>query len=154
MFVLTYWTLVYRRPNGRPVNIPMLFVAIIMFVLATMVGGNLYESIVNLGHWNSLLRSLIQQLAVNFTRIIRGFIINEGQTGDYYNKLAEFTQIFGSALYIVQTFVGDAVAVRIFLFIADKISNGGTLDISMLHRMEPQAGIYRIPVHDIPWQSR
>lgn len=40
MFVLTYWTLVYRRPSGRPMNFPMLFVAILMFVLATMVGRN------------------------------------------------------------------------------------------------------------------
>jgi len=92
MFVLTYWTLVYRRPNGRPMNFPMLFVAILMFVLATM------------------------QLAVNFTRIIRGFVIHEGHTEDYYNVLAEFTQIFGSALYIVQTFVGDAVALyRVYI---------------------------------------
>jgi hypothetical protein len=55
----------------------------------------------------------MQQLAINFTRIIRGFIINEGRTGEYFNVLAEFTQIFGSAAYIVQTFVGDAVAVSI-----------------------------------------
>jgi len=87
MFVLTYWTLVYRRPNGRPLNVSMLLVAILMFVLATM------------------------QLAVNFTRIIRGFVVNEGHTGEYYNQLAEFTQIFGSTLYILQTFVGDAVAI-------------------------------------------
>ncbi|KAF5353948.1 hypothetical protein D9756_007177 [Leucocoprinus leucothites] len=50
-------------------------------------------------------------VAINFTRIIRGFIVNEGHTGDYYNVLAEFTQIFGSAMYIVQTFVGDGVAI-------------------------------------------
>ncbi|KAF9447819.1 hypothetical protein P691DRAFT_775845 [Macrolepiota fuliginosa MF-IS2] len=87
MFTLTYWSLVYRRPNGRPLNVPMLAVAILMFVLATM------------------------QLAINFTRIIRGFIVHEGHTEDYYNVLAEFTQIFGSAMYIVQTFVGDGVAI-------------------------------------------
>ncbi|EKM77656.1 hypothetical protein AGABI1DRAFT_115203 [Agaricus bisporus var. burnettii JB137-S8] len=87
MFVLTYWTLVYRRPHGRPLNKPMLLAAIVMFVLATT------------------------QLAINFTRIIRGFIINEGRTEEYYNVLAEFTQIFGSTVYILQTFVGDAVAI-------------------------------------------
>ena len=37
MFVLTYWTLVYRRPHGHPLNKPMLLAAIVMFVLATMV---------------------------------------------------------------------------------------------------------------------
>ncbi|KXN85650.1 hypothetical protein AN958_10987, partial [Leucoagaricus sp. SymC.cos] len=87
LFILTYWTLVYRRPNGQPINAPMLFAAILMFVLATM------------------------QLGTNFTRVIRGFVIHEGNTGAYYNVLAEFTQIFGSALYIVQTFVGDGVAI-------------------------------------------
>lgn len=50
MFVLTYWTLVYRRPNGRPMNFPMLFVAILMFVLATMVGKFLTNSL--LDNWN------------------------------------------------------------------------------------------------------
>jgi len=37
MFVLTYWTLVYHRPHGRPLNKPMLLAAIVMFVLATTV---------------------------------------------------------------------------------------------------------------------
>ncbi|KAJ3576013.1 hypothetical protein NP233_g705 [Leucocoprinus birnbaumii] len=87
MFLLTYWTLVYRRPLGRPINWPMLLVSILMFMLATM------------------------QLAVNFTRIVRGFVMNAGHTGEYFNELAEFTQVFGSALYIVQTFLGDGVAI-------------------------------------------
>lgn len=65
----------------------MLAVSILMFVLATM------------------------QVAINFTRIIRGFIVHEGHTEEYYNVLAEFTQIFGSTMYIVQTFVGDGVAI-------------------------------------------
>ncbi|KNZ77363.1 hypothetical protein J132_05791 [Termitomyces sp. J132] len=65
----------------------MLAVSILMFVLATM------------------------QLGINFTRIIRGFVVNEGHTEAYYNVLDEFTQIFGSAMYIVQTFVGDGVAI-------------------------------------------
>ncbi|KXN82179.1 hypothetical protein AN958_02988 [Leucoagaricus sp. SymC.cos] len=67
----------------------MLFTAILMFLLATM------------------------QLGVNFTRVIRGFIINEGHTEDYYNQLAESTNVFSAALYIVQTFVGDGIAVRV-----------------------------------------
>jgi len=37
MFVLTYWTLVYRRPQGYPLNKPLLLAAIVMFVIATMV---------------------------------------------------------------------------------------------------------------------
>ncbi|EKM76190.1 hypothetical protein AGABI1DRAFT_115946, partial [Agaricus bisporus var. burnettii JB137-S8] len=87
MFVLTYWTLVYRRTRGQPLNKPMFIAAIVMFVLATT------------------------QLAINFTRIVRGFVVHQGHTEEYYNVLAEFTQIFGSTLYILQTFVGDAVAI-------------------------------------------
>jgi len=87
MFVLTYWTLVHRRPRGRPLNKSMLGVAILMFVLATT------------------------QLAVNFARVIKGFIIFGDNTEVFYNQLAEFTQVFGSTMYIVQTFVGDGVAI-------------------------------------------
>lgn len=37
MFVITYWILVYNLPFNRPLNKSMLGVAILMFVLATMV---------------------------------------------------------------------------------------------------------------------
>ncbi|KXN83937.1 hypothetical protein AN958_00800 [Leucoagaricus sp. SymC.cos] len=89
MFILTCWTLIYGRPQGRSLNAPMLFIAIFMFVLATV------------------------QLGVYFTEVIQGFIFHEGHTEEYYKPLASFMNVFGSALYVVQTFVGDGVAVRV-----------------------------------------
>ncbi|KXN85647.1 hypothetical protein AN958_10984, partial [Leucoagaricus sp. SymC.cos] len=87
MFVITYWTLVYNRPLGRPLNKSMLAVAILMFILATM------------------------QLGVNFTRVIRGLILYKDSTTEYWDLISERTQLYGSAMYICQSFIGDAVAV-------------------------------------------
>jgi len=61
MFVLTYWTLVHRRPRGRPLNKSMLGVAILMFVLATTVrGSSLHVCCVfaESSIWSSVLRLL------------------------------------------------------------------------------------------------
>ena len=51
---------------------------------------------------------------MNYTRIIKAFIIfaNEpGGPGAFFNQLSEFTQIFGSTIYVAQTLVGDSVVV-------------------------------------------
>ncbi|KAJ7360996.1 hypothetical protein DFH08DRAFT_951622 [Mycena albidolilacea] len=88
VFILTCWVLLYKRPKHEPVNKPMLGFSIVMFVLATM------------------------HIGVNYTRILRAFIIYKDEPGGtpaYFNKLSEFTQIFGSAIYVAQTLVGDSV---------------------------------------------
>ncbi|THU89262.1 hypothetical protein K435DRAFT_781700 [Dendrothele bispora CBS 962.96] len=51
-------------------------------------------------------------IGVNYTRIIRAFITFRDAPGGppaYFNQLSEFTQIFGSAIYVTQTLVGDSV---------------------------------------------
>ncbi|THU89263.1 hypothetical protein K435DRAFT_678344, partial [Dendrothele bispora CBS 962.96] len=88
VFGLTVWILAFKRLQKESINKPMLFIAIIMFVLATM------------------------HIGVNYTRIIRAFITFKDEPGDppaYFNQLSEFTQIFGSAIYVAQTLVGDSV---------------------------------------------
>ncbi|KAJ7838724.1 hypothetical protein B0H14DRAFT_2361492, partial [Mycena olivaceomarginata] len=88
VFILTCWVLLYKRPKHEPVNKPMLGFSVVMFVLATM------------------------HIGVNYTRILRAFIIYKDEPGGppaYFNKLSEFTQIFGSAIYVAQTLVGDSV---------------------------------------------
>jgi len=50
-------------------------------------------------------------LGVNFTRIIEAFINHKNDKGGpaaYFNHLSNFTNLFGSALYLVQTIIGDA----------------------------------------------
>lgn len=57
---------------------------------------------------------MAQHIAVNYTRIIRAFITSRNAPGGpaaYFNQLSEFTQIFGSTLYVAQTLIGDAVVV-------------------------------------------
>ncbi|KAJ6576705.1 hypothetical protein DFH09DRAFT_366223 [Mycena vulgaris] len=88
VFILTCWVLLYKRPKHEPVNKPMLGFSIVMFVLATM------------------------HIGVNYTRILRAFIIYKDEPGGtpaYFNMLSEFTQVFGSAIYVAQTLVGDSV---------------------------------------------
>ncbi|KLO11938.1 hypothetical protein SCHPADRAFT_447293 [Schizopora paradoxa] len=54
-----------------------------------------------------------KHIGVNFTRIIKAFIIFKNEPGGpaaFFNELSEFTQIFGSTIYIGQTLIGDGVA--------------------------------------------
>ncbi|PFH47759.1 hypothetical protein AMATHDRAFT_125871, partial [Amanita thiersii Skay4041] len=88
LFAMTYWVLVHRRPRGRPIHKTMLGISITMFILATM------------------------HIAVNYTRILKAFIQHRDAPGgpaSFFNQLSEFTQIFGSTIYVAQTLVGDAV---------------------------------------------
>ncbi|KAJ3748814.1 hypothetical protein DFH05DRAFT_1456767 [Lentinula detonsa] len=88
VFVLTIWILVWRRPAGQDINKLMLWISIVMFILATM------------------------HICVNYTRIFMAFITYrnaEGGPAAFFNILSNFTQIFGSAIYVTQTLVGDSV---------------------------------------------
>ncbi|KAJ7668658.1 hypothetical protein DFH06DRAFT_1182191 [Mycena polygramma] len=88
VFILTCYVLLYKRPKHDPVNKPMLGWSIVMFVLATM------------------------HIGVNYTRILRAFIVYRDEPGGpaaYFDLLSEFTQEFGSAIYVAQTLVGDSV---------------------------------------------
>ncbi|KAF5374215.1 hypothetical protein D9758_004668 [Tetrapyrgos nigripes] len=88
VFGLTVWILAFKGGKRKGVNQTMLAISIVMFTLATM------------------------HIGVNYTRIIRAFIDFKDQPGGppaYFNQLSEFTQIFGSAIYVAQTLVGDSV---------------------------------------------
>ena len=59
----------------------------------------------------------MQHIAINFTRIIKAFITFRDAPGGpaaFFHQLSEFTQIFGSAVYVAQTLIGDSVVVRRF----------------------------------------
>jgi len=88
LFAITAWVLTRGRPKGQPVQKTMLGISITMFTLATM------------------------HIAVNYTRIFRAFIIYRDAPGGpaaYFNELSEFTQLFGTTIYVAQTLVGDGV---------------------------------------------
>ncbi|KAF9451549.1 hypothetical protein P691DRAFT_662941 [Macrolepiota fuliginosa MF-IS2] len=89
MFLLSYWSLVHRRPPGRRLNKGMLGVSVTMFVLATI------------------------HVTINFIRILLAFIQYGGSTHSYWNRLSEPTHVFGSTVYTAQTIVGDGVAARL-----------------------------------------
>ena len=87
----------------------MIGISLVMFVLATMVSYSIHSS----SHLISL-SLFIQHIGVNFTRIIKAFIIYRNELGGpaaFFNELSEFTQIFGSTIYVAQTLVGDGVVV-------------------------------------------
>ncbi|PFH47786.1 hypothetical protein AMATHDRAFT_122242, partial [Amanita thiersii Skay4041] len=88
LFALTCWVLIYHRTKDQPIRKTMLGISLLMFVLATM------------------------HIGVNFTRIIKAFVVFKDEPGGpaaFFNQLSEFTQLFGSTIYITQTIVGDAV---------------------------------------------
>lgn len=64
--------------------------------------------------FEGMLQFSLQHIGVNYTRIIKAFIIYRSEPGGpaaFFNELSEFTQIFGSTLYIAQTIIGDSVVV-------------------------------------------
>ncbi|KAJ3841632.1 hypothetical protein EV361DRAFT_622033 [Lentinula raphanica] len=88
VFALTIWILVWRHPEGQSINKLMLWTSIVMFTLATM------------------------HIGVNYARIFLAFITYrnaEGGPAAFFNILSNFTQVFGSAIYVAQTLVGDSV---------------------------------------------
>jgi len=85
-------------------------------------------------------------LGVNFTRIIEAFIKHKDDQGGpaaYFNRLSNFTNLFGSALYLAQTIIGDAfllcrstivwgldwriIALPFLLFLCNVVSSIGIL---------------------------
>ena len=107
------WVLLARRAPNEPVKKTMVWISVVMFVLATMV------RIPHHPHLPPIDRCAyraLQHIGVNYTRVIRAFIKFRNEPGGpaaYFNELSEFTQIFGSTIYIAQTIVGDSVVVRI-----------------------------------------
>lgn len=54
-------------------------------------------------------------MATNFSRIILAFIIHADAPGGpavFFNEMSNFTQMFGSTLYVAQTLLGYAMVVR------------------------------------------
>ncbi|KAI0673939.1 hypothetical protein C8Q78DRAFT_661406 [Trametes maxima] len=89
VFILTMWVLFRkRRDTRRPTHDPMVYISLVMFAMATT------------------------HIGINYTRIIRAFVTFRGSAGGpaaYFNQLSEFTQIFGSTVYVAQTLIGDSV---------------------------------------------
>ncbi|KAF8325935.1 hypothetical protein F5887DRAFT_1199493 [Amanita rubescens] len=92
LFVIT--TALFLGGSGRSVLLAarrrMFLVSILLFVIATT------------------------HISVNFTRIIKAFIIYPNAPGGpsaFFNRLSEFTQMFGSTLYVAQTLLGDALVI-------------------------------------------
>ncbi|KAE9411407.1 hypothetical protein BT96DRAFT_961316 [Gymnopus androsaceus JB14] len=88
VFGLTIWILVWRRPAGQKINKLMFWISMIMFIFATM------------------------HIGVNYSRVFLAFITfrnAEGGPAAFFNILSNFTQIFGSTIYVAQTLVGDSV---------------------------------------------
>ncbi|KAI9059657.1 hypothetical protein FKP32DRAFT_1679718 [Trametes sanguinea] len=89
VFVLTIWVLLYKRSAAKaPMADPMLWISMIMFVMATV------------------------HIGINYTRIIKAFVTFRDAPGGpaaFFNQLSEFTQVFGSTVYVMQTIIGDTV---------------------------------------------
>ncbi|TBU32555.1 hypothetical protein BD311DRAFT_654485 [Dichomitus squalens] len=88
VFILTVWVLLSKRQHQSPTRDPMLWITIVMFLMATL------------------------HIGINYTRIIKAFIIHRNAPGGpaaFFNQLSEFTQIFGSTVYVAQTLIGDTV---------------------------------------------
>ncbi|KAI0352622.1 hypothetical protein OH77DRAFT_770519 [Trametes cingulata] len=88
LFVNTATALLWKRPAGQPLRSDMLGVLVLMFGIATI------------------------HVATNFSRIILAFIVHADAPGGpaaFFNELSNFTQMFGSTLYVMQTLLGDAM---------------------------------------------
>ncbi|EIN09220.1 hypothetical protein PUNSTDRAFT_44620 [Punctularia strigosozonata HHB-11173 SS5] len=105
VFILTCWVLLHRRRPDQPRNKKSLSIVIVMFTLATM------------------------HICVNYTRIIQAFIIHRDALGGpaaFFNELSQFTQLFGTTIYVAQTLVGDAIVGLVFSMIIVRIGLGIT----------------------------
>jgi len=94
--------LVFRRSRVGAIGgtrRSMLLVTLFMFTIATM------------------------HIGVNFARIIKAFILFRDEPGGpaaFFNRLSEFTQMFGSTLYVAQTLLGDAIMLMRCYYVWDR----------------------------------
>ena len=94
---------------------------------------------------------------MNYTRIIKAFIIFRDEPGGpaaFFNQLSEFTQIFGSTIYIAQTIVGDSVVVShdcASLFFSHLDLRPLTA-VQVLYRLAEAMGSHRLPILAAPRQ--
>ncbi|EPT04836.1 hypothetical protein FOMPIDRAFT_1045518 [Fomitopsis schrenkii] len=91
LFFATTKALLWNQTSGtlNPLRRNMLFVSFLMFGIATT------------------------HVATNFSRIILAFIIHADAPGGpaaFFDEMSNFTQMFGSTLYVAQTLIGDAMA--------------------------------------------
>ncbi|KAA1466498.1 hypothetical protein DENSPDRAFT_767502 [Dentipellis sp. KUC8613] len=96
MYGVTLWVLLFRRSTHR-INRPMVAVATILFVLSTMVSTRAVH-IMN-----------------DVARIIKGLIDNRdyepGGPAVWFSNPSDFTFVFKSGIYVLQTATGDAVVI-------------------------------------------
>ncbi|OSD05841.1 hypothetical protein PYCCODRAFT_1443198 [Trametes coccinea BRFM310] len=88
LFFTTTDALLRRREGCGTLRHDMVFVSLLMFVVATM------------------------HVATNFSRIILAFVVHADAPGGpaaFFNELSNFTQMFGSTLYVIQTLLGDGM---------------------------------------------
>jgi len=95
LFTATTYTLLWGSKARKSIRSNMLIISFAIFVIATM------------------------HMATNFSRIVLAFIIHADAPGgptSFFNELSNFTQMFGSTLYVMQTLLGDALVLyRCFL---------------------------------------
>jgi len=113
LFIITVYVLRKRARESanKGLSRVMMGTAVAMYVLATMVTSsfNHIEPFILIA-----FLSQHQHVGVNFSRIIKAFIIysdEPGGPGAYFNQLSNFTNIFGSAIYMAQTILGDGFVV-------------------------------------------
>ncbi|KAJ3002432.1 hypothetical protein NUW54_g5851 [Trametes sanguinea] len=61
---------------------------------------------------DALLQRPTMHVATNFSRIILAFVVHADSPGGpaaFFNELSNFTQMFGSTLYVLQTLLGDGM---------------------------------------------
>ncbi|KAJ8507793.1 hypothetical protein ONZ45_g9872 [Pleurotus djamor] len=130
LFIITHWVLAYKRPRGQPVNWTMTAISIVMFALATM------------------------HIAVNFTRIIKAFVVFKDEQGGpaaFFDQLAEFTQLFGSTIYVAQTLLGDSVVLlRCYLVWGRRLSVIAFPFVLLLGSTASGVGILYSMAHVVP----
>lgn len=77
-----------------------------------------------------------------------------GGPGAFFNQLSEFTQIFGSTIYVAQTLVGDSVVVRGSCALYDREAQMIVLALSMLPCLEQAYQRRSFPISSAPRQHR
>ncbi|TBU49794.1 hypothetical protein BD309DRAFT_1014500 [Dichomitus squalens] len=135
LFINTTYALLWKRPMGHPLRYDMLWVSLLMFVVATM------------------------HVATNFSRIILAFADHAGAPGGpaaFFDELSNFTQMFGSTLYVIQTVLGDGMVLyrcylvwgrstRIIAFPVALLLGSTATGIGILYSFDkvvPQASIF------------
>ncbi len=151
LFTATTYVLLWGSKARKSIRSNMLVVSFAIFVIATMVrSGFFFPSMrlsLSVARQKRLTRSIWRRISLALSLPSSSTLDAPGGPASFFNELSNFTQMFGSTLYVMQTLLGDALVVCSLFSLCACASEGPfPRAVSLLPRLGAEALDHRFSV--------